>query len=92
MYCNHIDMMSAQLQQLRVMLQEKEQEEQELKDKLTFEYQNNVNLRAQLQETQIHVRDRNAWETYEEQNAQNQQMVTDLKRELNAIKVNLESE
>ena len=57
-----------------------------------------MDLRAQLQEqvahfeTQIHVRDENAWETYEEQNAQNQQMVTDLKRELNAIKVNLESE
>ena len=97
MYHNQIDMMSTQLQQLRVMLKEKEQEEQELKDKLTFEYQNNVNLRAQLQEqvthfeTQIHVRDENARKTYEEQNAQNQQMVTDLKRELNAIKVNLES-
>ena len=91
MYCNQIDMMSAQLQQLRVMLQEKEQEEQELKNKLIFEYQSNVNLRAQLQEqvahfeTQIHMRHENAWETYEEQNAQNQQMVTDLKRELNAI-------
>ena len=69
MYHNQIDMMSAQLQQLMVIVQEKEQEEQELKDKLTFEYQNNVNLRAQLQEqvthfeTQIHVRDENAWET-----------------------------
>ena len=98
MYRNQIDMMSAQLQQLRVMLEEKDQEEQELKDKLTFEYQNNVNLRAQLQEqvthfeTQIHVRDENARETYEKQNAQNQQMVTDLKRELSAIKVNLERE
>ena len=98
MYHNQIDMMSTQLQHLRVMLQEKEQEEQELKDKLTFECQNNVNLRAQLQEqvahfeTQIHMRDENARETYEEQNAQNQQMVTDLRRDLNAIKVNLESE
>ena len=57
-----------------------------------------MNLRTQLQEqvahfeTQIHMSDENAQETYEEQNAQNQQMVTDLKRELNAIKVNLESE
>ena len=48
MYHNQIDMMSTQLQQIRVMLEEKDQEEQELKDKLTFEYQNNVNLRAQL--------------------------------------------
>ena len=98
MYHNQIDMISAQLQQLREMLYKKEQEELDLKDKLNFECQNNVGLKKSLEEqvahyeAQIKLRDENAKEIYEEQNVHNEQVVDDLKRELSAVKVNLERE
>ena len=98
MYCNQIDMMSAQLQELREMLHKKEQEELDLKDKLNFECQNNAGLKKSLEEqvahyeAQIKLRDENAKEIYEEQNAHNEQVVADLKRELSAAKANLERE
>ena len=54
MYRNQIDMMSAQLQQLREMLHKKEQEELDLKDKLNFECQNNAGLKKSLEEQVAH--------------------------------------
>ena len=91
-------MMSAQLQQLREMLHKKEQEELDLKDGLNFECQNNAGLKKSLEEqvahyeAQIKLRDEDAKEIYEEQNAHNKQVVADLKRELSAAKANLERE
>ena len=69
-----------------------------MKDKLNFKCQNNAGLKKSLEEqvahyeAQIKFRDENAKEIYEEQNAHNEQVVADLKRELSAAKANLERE